>query len=208
MRKVYLQTQNGEIEGPIPIKKAHALLQKRKDDFQDLICFEGTEVWLPSDVIFHKSGRSTLMICFVALVFSLIALALAFLGWSQITSYREDVGSGEPRDVVREIYERTTEGLSLDASQAYRIKNRKEILDTLEIAEVAQNDGFAVAFVRYSIGADIFRKAHWLASVDQKWYWVSYISESSDQKPADEEWFSTMLEKAETWEDEGSEREF
>jgi len=56
------------------------------------------------------------------------------------------------------------------------------MLQTLEVVETAETDNVAVGFVRYSIGATIYRDAVWMRRIDGQWQpaWNQYFSEYED----------------------------
>lgn len=208
MNQVFLQTKDGQAHGPMSPKIASDTLRKDSKRYHPLVCVEGTEAWLPADIILHKGNRLYLMISIAASAFALGALVLAVGSFSELRKYRGDAGAKEPKMLVESMFDRMTDGLALQAEQAFKIKNRSEILKTLEIAEVVQDGDYAVAFVRYSVGSDVFRNSFWLARVGDKWYWIGYLSNYSKQKPKNEEWFTKMEEKMKKWDDEGSTRQF
>ena len=208
MNQVYLQTKDGQANGPMSLKKARETLSKNSKQYHSLVCVEGTEVWLPADVVLHKGNHLHSNVSIVAGALAIVALVFAVGSFLELRKYKGDAGAKEPKMLVESMFDRMTDGLALEAEQAFKIKNRREILKTLEVAEIAQDGDYAVAFVRYSVGTEVFRDSNWLARVGDKWYWVGYLSEYSKQKPKNEKWFTEMNEKKKKWDGEGSTRAF
>jgi hypothetical protein len=133
---------------------------------------------------------------------SLLLGLVALLAYREATWIRSDFGESTPSETVRRMYDKTTRGY-YNAQQAYRTKNRNEILETLEIADSQERGEWAIVFVRYSIGTDIHRKAHWLRQVDGAWYDDFYFrAEDVGSGTDDAEWFTEMSAKRNEWDDE------
>lgn len=155
-----------------------------------------------------RSSRKKAILQYLPLVFSALALSIALYAYHESTRWQADFGSAKPNDLIPKIYDRLTDQGYLRASSAYQAKHRDEILDTMEVADTQQKGGWAIVFVRYSIGSEIYRKTHWMRRIDGAWYWLLYLSEYSDHKPEDEAWLKEMVKKAEKWEAESSKRAF
>ena len=87
------------------------------------------------------------------------------------------------REVRWRLPERDTKDYAylLDRPNFLR-RHRDEMLQTLEVVETAETDNVAVGFVRYSIGATIYRDAVWMRRIDGQWQpaWNQYFSEYED----------------------------
>lgn len=95
--------------------------------------------------------------------------------------------------------------LIFDLSYFYR-HNRNEISKTLEIVDVVECQRIGVAFMRYSIGTDIFREVVWFKKINDKWticlspsFYAFSDDPFLDGKP---ERAKEIIERAEKWKNE------
>ncbi len=89
-----------------------------------------------------------------------------------------DVSKAYFREVRWRLPEREAEYLYLLDRYSFLRLHREEMLKTLEVVETAETDSVAVGFVRYSIGATVYRDAVWMRRVDGQWRatWSQYFS--------------------------------
>ena len=87
---------------------------------------------------------------------------------------------------------------------AFVRQHRDEMLRTLEIVEVVETEKMGAAFVRYSVGAHIYRKGIWMRKVDGSWrvLLTQYISSFGDDpfrdgKPQEAK---KLIKRVEEWE--------
>ncbi len=144
----------------------------------------------------------------IALVTAVAALAISVYTQINPPRWKDDFGASSPKAAVVSFMSLVTDDILLYASQAYRAAHRDEILKNLEVIDVSESEDYCIAFIRYSIGTDIFREAYWFGKVDEKWYRIPYFSEYSDSKPADEEWFKKMIDRKKKWEEESAKAKF
>jgi len=89
---------------------------------------------------------------------------------------------------------------------------RPEVLQTLEVADTLAAADVGLALVRFSLGADIFRKTIWLRKVPAGWLpsWRQYFTRYDDEYEslADDQqrMVDALLEKAEEWQKESAKR--
>jgi hypothetical protein len=113
----------------------------------------------------------------VALAF-LIAVGTAMEGCSDAP--RTSTPNSEPRtvadlsrvylgDVRWRLPDRDRDYLYLIDRNNFLRLHRDEMLKTLEVVETAETSNVAVGFVRYSIGATVYRDAIWMRKVDGQW---------------------------------------
>lgn len=87
----------------------------------------------------------------------------------------------------------------------YRWKNRKEIQDTYEIVEVDSVSDVAVAFIRYSVGSNIFRDVEWGERYDGYWFSrSSYFGTNTRFTDEEEERITDLRGRAVEWVDNGA----
>ncbi len=136
---------------------------------------------------------------YISLVLSLAALAIAVFCLLSMPSLKYNLGRQDPGEAVKAYVSFQARGEIVgQAESAYLTENGSEIMNTLEIAEVDESERHCAVFYRYSIGAKIFRKVEYLMKVEDKWY-LAFDWEYSDNKPADSEWSSEVMKKAEEW---------
>ncbi len=104
-------------------------------------------------------------------------------------------------DHFRLAYADMEEGHAWADQQYFVIKNRDEILGTLEVVDTMAVDQFGLSLVRYSLGPDVYRSAIWLRKIDDTW--LSMYSEFGDDytrlDPESQEQLNAMVEKADLW---------
>ncbi|MBT7315004.1 MAG: hypothetical protein HN848_05750 [Thiotrichales bacterium] len=128
------------------------------------------------------------------------ALIFAGISFEASSELKKDIGRTDPGDTVRAYMEfACTYDFRIQAERVFEINNSEEILDTLDVSDVAISEHFAVVFFRYSIGTDIYRKTMHLMQVDEKWY-SSHEWSYSSSSPADEDWYKEVSERVEKWE--------
>lgn len=90
------------------------------------------------------------------------------------------------------------EGLSgavlYQASSIYRYENCEEVQETLEITDVRSAGAVTAAFLRYSIGTKVFRKALWFRKVGDKY---AVTGDRPMTYSDEEDWSSEAIELAE-----------
>lgn len=114
-----------------------------------------------------------------------------------------------PQELIKKYYEILYSWSQVEDEAYFYRTNRKEILNNLEIVEVIENENVAIAFIRFSVGTNIYRNALWLRKVENKyWYLISYVSKytaEDDNNLKDKiEWVEKMVEKKEKWEENSS----
>jgi hypothetical protein len=84
--------------------------------------------------------------------------------------------------------------------------HRDEMLKTLEVVEAVETTNVAVGFVRYSIGATVYRDAVWMRKVDGQWrasssqYFSDYEKDPfGDGKPEEAK---ALIKRVSNWKDE------
>ena len=87
-------------------------------------------------------------------------------------------------------------------------ENREEIKDTYEIVEVDSAAGVAAAFVRYSVGSDIFREVKWGEEYRGRWFpsygSYGYFSEGSRFTSEQQKQLEEIDAQATEWENNGA----
>lgn len=136
-----------------------------------------------------------------ALVMSIGAILIAsdiFISYPKATT---------PEDAIKLIYSTKPKKSALSELIDYNLfwhRHWEEINRTFEVSSVETNDDMAIAFVRYSIGSDIYRKTHWLRKVEGQWTQPlgGYVSEYSNKRllKGKEEWFKLVKKKGQAWE--------
>lgn len=133
-----------------------------------------------------------------------VALALAVVSYTKIEDWSFDIGRDNPADTARAYVEFECENdFRIQAESVFMAENSEEILETLDIADVSVAGDYAVAFYRYSIGTDIFRKSLPLRMVEGKWY-SSHDWKYSSNPPSDEDWLSEVSSRIEEWEEQSA----
>ena len=117
-----------------------------------------------------------------------------------------------PIDLIKHIYsERWTNKKGLYLEGLFWDTYREEILRTLEIVELNEENNIGIAFIRYSIGTKVFRTTEWLKKYDGK-YWCSGVLISSynfddyGSPQGFESWLKSMERKESKWNAESAKR--
>ncbi len=165
-----------------------------------------------------------ILLSIIALLFSAAALWFSFDSERRISTELADIKKNSftlsdvpelnmdnPEDVVVKWYEaiwstNAVPHFSLfDDAQFFRA-HREEIKKTLEVVEVMENGNLAIAFVRYSIGSDLYREVKWLRKVDSSWtinlgYYSKYTDEEDDPVLKGKmDWLKKVIDKKDAWE--------
>jgi hypothetical protein len=152
----------------------------------------------------------------VIIIALLFACAVSFTACSREKSSSDNQQPQEPaeiRDLVRMYFTDAAWRLpepeyayfsNIFDHQAFLRAHRDEMLKTLEIVDVTQTDKIAVAFVRYSVGSNVYREGVWMRRVDGRWrvcssqYFSSFGDDPFNDGKPDEA--KKLIKRLDDWE--------
>ena len=115
----------------------------------------------------------------------------------------------DPFDLIKKEFTNRWKWSGLYIQSTFWYKNRDEVLKTLEMVDFQQNGRIGIAFLRYSVGTNIFRTIQWVIEENKFWYlMISGLSKynADDYNDSEKflEWVEKMYEKGEDWEKESA----
>ena len=142
--------------------------------------------------------------CISSTIIAMASLLLSCYIWRKSINGEVLLDAATPKEAVLKSMNRFQIKNFLIDESAFWNMHGDEILKTVEVVEVNEQNGVAVAFKRHTIGAKVFRQHLWLRKVENKWFVIPFVSEHGDKDEtwykARSEWMASQFKKIKDWE--------